>query len=303
MLTQNPTNPAEKNRSKQIMAAAGILSLILLALYTWLYHFEPLTKPVSAQWNALVVDILTVIPALAAAILGILVTHHFKRGEPPFLIWLIFTLGWWAWVAGEVGGLVHDIVWYTVPYPDLTILDLFWTMGYLCFILALFFQFRLIYGRERKIGIVYYILIVAATLLVNLGLTQWALKAGLGKDISWFALYLAIFYPVCDVVAGIAALWLSFLFGRGMWGRPWWGLIAFAVAASINIYLWIGGSNLLSDRAYTTWDLISSIAYVGGYLVVAIAFLSNHLFIEHGPVISRKRDAAAAPLTPPQGAQ
>ena len=69
---------------------------------------------------------------------------------------------------------------------------------------------------------IYYVLVIAVVLLATLGLTQWALAAGLGEGMSWFALYLAVFYPVCDLVVGLAALWLAFLFGRGAWGRPWW---------------------------------------------------------------------------------
>jgi hypothetical protein len=291
-------NPITDKKPSWILTIAIVLSVIILTVLTWVYHYEPLSEVFSPQWNLLAIDFLILIPALAAAILGIILTCHFKPGEQPFLIWLIFTLGWWAWVAGEVSGIIHDIWLYDVPYPELTIIDLFWTLGYLCFILSLFLQYRLIYGRGKKIGIVYYIAIIGITLLLTLGFTQWALKAGLGEDISWFALYLAIFYPVCDVVAGIAALWLSFLFGRGLWGRPWWGLIAFAIADSINIFTWIGGDRLLSEKAYITLDLIASIAYTAGYIIVAIGFLLNHLIIQYGPSSLPQFATGATPTRP-----
>jgi hypothetical protein len=119
---------------------------------------------------------------------------------------------------------------------------------------------------------------VIFVLLVTLGLTQWALHAGLGQDQSWFSVYLAIFYPVCDFFIGLAALWLSLLFGRGSWGRPWWALIFFAVADGVNIYLWIGGNKLLSANTASLLGWFSGVIYVGGYLVAMFGFLSILLY-------------------------
>ena len=122
-------------------------------------------------------------------------------------------------------------------------------MGYFCFGLALYFQFRHIYGSSKEFKPAYYILMVVFAFLVTLGLTQLALHAGLGEgQILVRHVYLAIFYPVCDFFIGLAALWLSFLFGRGSWGRPWWALIVFAVADGVNTFLWIGGNNLLARQ-------------------------------------------------------
>jgi hypothetical protein len=106
----------------------------------------------------------------------------------------------------------------------------------------------------------------------------------LGKDTSWGALFLAVLYPVFDLFEGAAALWLFFLFGRGYLGRPWWGLISFTVADAINIFFWMGGYKWLSDPAYYQLDLFSNVAYVGGYLVTALAFLAAHERIERGVI-------------------
>ena len=259
-------NFGRKNSSALIYIL--ILSLVLLGIYASVYWYEPLPD----YWNTLLLDALTILPATAAAVTGMLLLNQFEPGEKPRTIWLWFTLGWWCWVLGEISATVYDV--FRIPYGDLSVFDIFWVLGYLAFGLSLFYQYRRIFDLEKKYRAAYYSILVVVILLISLGLTQLALRVGLGEDISWFALYLAVFYPVCDLVIGLAALWLAFLFGRGNWGRPWWGLIAFAVADAINIFLWIGGDKLLSESAQKISDWVSSVVYIAGYLVVMFGFLS-----------------------------
>jgi hypothetical protein len=199
-----------------------------------------------------------------------LLAREFERGEKPRRVWLWFAIGWWAWVAGEVSGLAYDI--FNLPYGNLSVFDLFWTIGYLCFGLSLFFQYRNIYSSQKQTGMTYFGIGGIAVLLVTLGFTQWALAAGLGEGLSYFALYLAVFYPVCDLIAGVTALWLAFLFGRGTWGRPWWGLIVFAIADGINIFLWIGGDKVIPEKLANFLDPLSSSIYNGGYIAAMLGF-------------------------------
>jgi hypothetical protein len=88
--------------------------------------------------------------------------------------------------------------------------------------------------------------------------------------------YLAVFYPVCDLLQGAAALWLSVLFGRGRWGRPWWALICFAIADTITTWFWLGGGANLPEGMQKLLYLFSDTFYIGGYLLVALAFLGNY---------------------------
>jgi hypothetical protein len=247
-------------------------SLVILGLYIWLYQYEPLPE----YWNLLVLDLLSALLAIAAAITGTLLFRQFERGEKPRLIWVWFTLGWWSWALGELAGTVYDI--FKFSYGDLSVFDIFWTVGYFCFGLALFIQYRHIYGPGTKFKLTNYLLMVVLALLVTLGLTQFALRVGLGQDQSWFSVYLAIFYPVCDFFIGLAALWLSFLFGTGSWGRPWWALIVFAIADALNIFLWIGGDKLVGDNASNLLDLISSVLYNLGYIAAIFGLLSIVLY-------------------------
>jgi hypothetical protein len=274
----NP-NPQTFRASRTFILA--LVFLLMLVVFAWVYYFEPLS-PYSEYWNDKVCDTLTLIPALIAAILGIQLTRQFKPSEPPYRIWLTFTIGWWFWVGGELLGFVYDAIYMNADYPEITLIDLCWVLGYIFFGLSLYYQFRLIYNWKSGRKSVLYLAFIGIALAVTLGLTQWALVVGLGKDISWFALYLAILYPVFDLFEGGAALWLFFLFGRGYLGRPWWGLIAFAVADSINIFFWIGGSDWLPEKPYLLIDLFSSVAYVAGYMITALAFFSAIGHIQSG---------------------
>lgn len=265
----------------------AIVASAFLVIFAWLYWHEPITKlPISDSdyWNDKAVDMITLGGALAAAMLGIRLTRHFQPSEPPHRIWLTFTLGWWAWVGGELTGLVYDYYYWFTEYPEFTFIDAFWLLGYLFFGLSLYYQFRIIYRHKsgRKTTLYFSFLIFA--LLFALGLTQLALAAGLGEGYSWAALYLAAIYPVFDLMEGAAALWLFFLFGSGYLGRPWWGLISFAIADAINIFFWMGGYNWISDPAYYQLDLFSNVMYVAGYLITALAFLAASERIERGVI-------------------
>ena len=235
--------------SKRVWMWASVAGILLVA-FGLLYWYEPIKAlpiPNSDYWNDKAWDILTLIAALSAAVLGIRLTRYFKSSEPPHRIWLTFTLGWWAWVAGEILGFVYDYYYWFTELPEFTFMDLFWLLGYVFFGLSLYYQFRLIYSYKHGRKSALYLAFIAVGLLLTLGLTQLAIKAGLGEGYSWAALYLAVIYPVFDFIEGVAALWLFFLFGRGYLGRPWWGLIAFAVADAINIFFWMGGYDGCTD--------------------------------------------------------
>jgi hypothetical protein len=197
----------------------AIVAGIILAAFGWIYYYEPLAF-ISDYWNDKASDVLTLIAALAAAMLATRLSRHFKPSEPPHRIWFTFALGWWAWVAGELLGFVYDYYYWSTANPEFTFMDLCWLLGYIFFGLSLFYQFRLIYRHKEGTKTFLYISFIALGLLVTFGLTQLALAAGLGEGSGWFGVYLSILYPVFDLFVGFAALWLFFLFGRGYLRTP-----------------------------------------------------------------------------------
>lgn len=249
---------------------------VMLVVFIPVYQFEPFN---SDFWNYNAIYILDLVAALFAAGYGTILVRQFAPGEPPRRVWLTFVLGWWAWALGELLWIIYGLI---VPeFPDFTIMDICWTAGYFLFGLSIYYQQRLIAGKQRKSY--RYFIAVAVVLLVGMGLTLLAQKAGLGEGIHWSILYLSILYPVTDIAEGGFALKLSLLFGRGRMGRPWWGLIAFAVADAINIFFWMGGYDLFPEKVGNLLYLLSDTCYICGYMIVALGFLSILLLQQGKP--------------------
>ncbi len=263
---------------------AGIV-LVFYGLFYWFAPVASLSIPFSDYWDDKVGDVILLLAALSAAALGGKMTRNFTPSEPPHRVWFLFTLGWWSWVCGEALGFVYDYFYWFVDYPEVTFMDLFWTLGYIFIGLSLYYQFRLIYGFKLRQQFAVYGLVAGLGLLVSVGLTQWAIAAGLGEGYSWGAMYLAVLYPVFDLAAGLGALWLFFLFKRGWLGRPWWGLLAFAFADGFDSLGWMGGLNWMSDKLYDSASLISACIYLSAYMIAALAFLAadDHLALALQP--------------------
>ncbi len=257
-------------------------SAILLILVIWTYYAEPLAEAVSPFWNDKLLDILILIPAIGAAIAGTLVMRQFGAGEQPHRVWQAFAIGLWFWVGGEISGIVYDAIYIDTPYPDFRLVDIFWLLGYFYLGLSLYYQARLVYGAQKRKGRLLYMGLVGLAFLVAAGLTQLASKAGLGGESAWVILFITVLYPVFDLTEGTIAIWLSFLFGRGQWSRPWWGLILFALADSVNTFYWLGGYDLIPPAAQSAMDFVSLAAYPASYMVAGLALLSNYFILQYG---------------------
>lgn len=262
------------------IGAAGSVTLLMLLL--WFYYAEPLSQVLSPYWNDILLDVLILIPAVGAAIAGTLVTRQFEKSETPYHIWQAFTIGLWFWVAGEVSGMVYDTIYLDAPPPDFRLVDVFWLLGYFYLGLSLYYQFRLLYGARIRKGRLLYLGLIALALLVTAGLTTLAAKTGLGEGYAWIILFITVLYPVFDLTEGALAIRLSFLFGRGQWSRPWWGLILFALADSVNSFYWLGGYDFIPVNVQTVLDFISLVAYPASYMVAGLALLSNYFILHYG---------------------
>jgi len=257
-------------------------SIILLILIVWSYYAEPLSQSLRPYWNDSLVDFLILLPAIGAAIAGTLVTGQFEKGETPHRIWRAFSIGLWFWVAGEVSGMIYNALYFDTDLPDLGLTDLFWLLGYFYLGLSLYYQFRLVYGAHNRRGRLLYLGLFALALLVTAGLTTLASNAGLGEGYAWIVLFITVLYPVFDLTEGALAIRLSFLFGRGQWSRPWWGLILFALADSVNSFYWLGGYDFISVNMQAVLDFISLVAYPASYMVAGLALLSNYFILYYG---------------------
>jgi hypothetical protein len=185
-------------------------------------------------------------------------------------------------VAGEIGGAVNDVFYWNSTYPDFSMVDVFWLLGYFFLGLSLYYQLGLVYGAKSRGRRRIYLCLVALALLATAGLTNLATKAGLGQGSAWIILFVTVLYPVFDLTEGVTAIWLSFLFRRGQWSRPWWGLILFALADSIDTFSWLGGYDFIPVVAQNILNFISMIAYPASYMIAGLALLSNYFILRYG---------------------
>ena len=279
---QNINSSKPKIPPSRILQFSAVAYVIILGLIVWTFFAEPLSQTLSPYWNDKLIDILVLIPAVEAAIAGTLLTSQFDKREIPYHIWQAFTIGLWFWVAGEIGGMVNDALYWDSTYPDFGLVDVFWLLGYFFLGLSLYYQLRLAYGAKSRSRRRIYLGLVALALLVTAGLTTFAAKTGLGEGYAWIILFVTILYPVFDLTEGATAIWLSFLFGRGQWSRPWWGLILFALADSIDTFYWLGGYDLIPIAARNILNFITIIAYPASYMIAGLALLSNYFILRYG---------------------
>jgi len=263
----------------QTVAAA---SFLLLGFILWVYFSQPFSDSLSPFWNDKVLDVAMFLPALGAAVAGTLLTRQFSKGEVPYRIWQAFAIGLWFWTAGEIAGAVNDFLYWDTTYPPFGVSDVLWLCGYFSLGFSLYYQFRLVYGAGNRNRKRIYLGIVAVALLVAAGLTSLADRAGLGGENAWIILFVTVLYPVLDATLGNASIWLSILFGRGQWSRPWWGLILFALADSIDAFYWLGGYDLVPVAAQTVLNYISVAAYPASYMVAGLALLANYFILHYG---------------------
>jgi hypothetical protein len=281
-MMQNINKPNSKFSPLQTLQISAAVYVILLILIVWTFFAEPLSKVFSPFWNDKLIDLFVLTPAVGAAIAGTLLTRQFDKGEIPYHIWQAFTIGLWFWVAGEIGGAINDVFYWDSTYPDFGPVDMFWLLGYFFLGLSLYYQLRLVYGAKIRSRRRIYLGLVALALFVTAGLTTLAAEAGLGKGYAWIILFVTMLYPVFDLTEGATAIWLSFLFRRGQWSRPWWGLILFALADSIDTFYWLGGYGLVPVMAQNILNFISMVAYPASYMIAGLALLSNYFILRYG---------------------
>ncbi|MEW5870598.1 MAG: hypothetical protein AB1894_15100 [Chloroflexota bacterium] len=285
--------PTRTEMRKQTMTSFRImhtglwLAALVVIVYDLFYLIEPLPEP----WGENVTTWLTLLSSVAAAILGTLVFRQFQHDDPPRLTWTFFLLGLWTWASGEIVWLAIQPIYDSLP--DVNITDFFWTMAFVFFAMSVVIQYRQINtynfadpesSRRLKLvdlGVLALALGIASG--VTLVIYSLMLRGGYGEDWEPLGMFLAILYPVLDLGIGLAALNLSRLFGQGIWGRAWWGLIAFAISDGITSWYYLGGSQYLSETSDLILSLFTDTLYIGAYIIVALACLSHLLLFRRGP--------------------
>lgn len=265
-------------RPRQYFWMALLVAGGFIFLYAWVYFAQPF----SGHINDLVVNLLTILPAILCTNFALLLRSSYQPGEILYKAWSRFSLGFGLWAFAE---LIWTIFNLTVGEVEIGLPDIFWILGYGSWISSILIQYNLVArptGQGSKafasmLRFWYLILVILAVLaLINFFFP--------GETIPLLVNY---FYPLGDLLLILAAIWLAHTFLGGAFAYPWMGLLLFAIAdvfyawlESSGLYAWsVENGNLLSGLADLLY-IASYLAVVLGalmqWLVMRYAFVSDH---------------------------
>ena len=267
---------------KSIFWLSLIVALLILAAYCLVYLLQPfraiLNPAIEFTLNDLLLNLLVILCAVLSASASTAILAQHQRDEPPFLIWLNFTVGLWFWTLAEVIWMVFNLTLGEVP--DVTIADVLWVLGYYLFGLCLLQQYSLVYRIKARHAWSGYIVVALVVLAISTGI---ATILQIRQGVNLLSGIVNYYYVVSDIGIGLFALVLMVNFRGGVMIRPWLGL--FVMAMSDALYAWL----YLSDTySYMSWmgnipTLIADLAYLMAYLVLTIGFLMHYLLLKFGP--------------------
>jgi len=252
---------------------AVTLTAVLVAVYYLLYQVPFF----SADLSDAIAIAMTDLAALAAALIATRIWRSYAPTSPPRRTWLMYGLALWGWAVAE---LIYSYEYFSNGSYQYGPADIFWSGSYVLFVVALYYQYGLIYRPNRnRAGAVF-----AFTNLLALGL------------VYFFALWLAhsnghrldgevlvnSFYVIADFCLAGAALWLAFTFRDGALSRPWLGLLVFAFADLAYAILEIGG---FYSRSFATANLLNTLTdtlYFAAYLALALGCYLHSLLLQYG---------------------
>ncbi len=258
---------------------SGLFLILVLALiYIFVYQTSPFPEP----WTDVYLNLCIVLPAVLAAFLASRIYRSFQPDDGPRRVWMWFAFGLWSWAIAEAVWLVIWLQLGDVPTPSLS--DLFWLAGLPCFTMAFILQYRLIFSTTRGQETRWLGLALLGVLVLSMAGTL-LLRSSPTVEMTWGQSFLEVFYAAADVAMVAAALGLAHLFGRGMWGRAWWGLLAFVLSDGLYSYIQIIGLYAQSAENGNLVSLTADCIYAVAYMLMALACWSQLLLVRYGPAL------------------
>ena len=262
-----------KQSSERLIWLALSASLLLLALYVFIYFIQPF----SSFWNDLSSNVISEFAALASAVAATMVWAYYEKTDAPRRVWSNFAIGLWLWVAGE---LTWGYLNMTVGEVDTGLPDFFWIIAYFFLGRSLLLQYQIL-SRPTVRGLlnraaVMIVLVFVLTVMVFL------LLRGVAGESSNLDILISSFYPAGDLVLVLSALWLLRSFQGGALGRPWIGLLIFSVTDFMNGWLQLSGIYAWSLEQGNLLSTVSDIIYFVAYLALALGAFSKWIFLKYG---------------------
>ena len=255
------------------------LIVVIVAAYILVYQ----TAILPGIWSDIFLNAAIFLPAVAAAIFAYQVYHSFSHDDPPRRVWLYFSSGLIFWAIAEVVWFVEWLYVEEVPTPSWA--DVFWLLGFIPFALAFLFQYRLIYRTAWEVEARWLLGILVTIFIVTAAGTILLHQTAEGALMSWGQTYLEVFYAVGDAAMMVASIGLARLFGRGLWGRVWWGLLAFVISDALYSYVTLSGLYAFSLDEGNLLTLVVDSIYSLAYMLVALACWSQLRLVKYGPTL------------------
>lgn len=203
--------------------------------------------------------------AAFAMALAALLRNGVRMKDRISIVWLSYSLGMLLWLMGESMWAVYTL-WYSIAIPFPSAADIFWLVGYVPLMSAMVAQvwpFREFFHSRKMLIAISLVILMAGLLLATLVPPTYASEAG--ADLVEFVVSLA--YPLFDAALLAIALPVLFLFGKGLFWRPF-------LFVTIGLILAFFGDILFS------WATLTGVYYDGSYL--ELCFHWSYLVLSYG---------------------
>lgn len=239
--------------------AYSFVSVLLLVAYVYIYQYAPLPNSL----NDIFLGWTTPFIALVVAAIATLIYFYYYPGDVPRNVWLYLAMGCWFWFVAEV-------LWVIIDQP-ISIADALWVCGFVCFTIAFYYQYSIVFPTKKR-------------RIISIAIGAWALAVILPLAVLLvtgtftFASYINYYYPVADLFVGAAGIALMFVFQGGALLRPWLGLVVFG--ASDLFYAWAEQTGLYETSDMLTLAIDST--YVAAYMLLGFGFIGHWILINYG---------------------
>ena len=294
LLEATPQTIAKKNTMKKqptspLLTTGLPVIVVVVALHLIFYTTQPLPAP----WTDIFVDMFTILSAALGAFIATLLSSQFKKSEPPRAVWINFSLGLWSFAFARTIVMIYFLI-YGNNFPVANWSDLFYFSGILFFSISLILQFRLILEPSKKQELRNLTWIGGAVLLGSLIVT--VVLQQLTASIDWFTAFRQAFFLSCGIAILAASIRLSRLFGRGAWGRAWWGVLIFVLAHFTFMILTAVGSYSRAVEPGNMLSLLADSLYLIAYLINALMSYAQYLLVRFGHTLrARPEPDSSAP--------
>ncbi len=257
------------SRTKFNLSALVIIFVILayIAIYQW--------QPFDEFWNNNSLNILTILSASLTVFGCWKILSTYSKDEAQYKIWRSFTIGFGLWLSAEIAWAYLNLTLGEVPVPSLP--DYLWLAGYPFFGLGFIYQYRLLFNttpQQEQLGfwslIIFSLIITAGIQLMN-------------EQPFEIAAYVDLYYPVGDLITGIVALRLAWVFRRGILAWPWLALMLFGVSDALFAWLAQTDTYAYSAENGNVLSMLTDASYLAAYLILALGFMGQYFILKYGP--------------------